>query len=500
GFGFALFFGLRGERPIQGLRRLLAPLVAIFTIGTLIGILQLVPAYVVAQFSQRASGFGHTGYAIKPLELLNFFHLTPNRGLDAYLYMGMVAVLFLIFSFWIRKNQFVSFFRWVFLITLALSIQGSPLFGLLVKLPIFNMFQGAARFMLVGIFAAAVLVGFGFDYLMRLRVQDFKKVLPNLITVTGIIGIIFLTIIILHPKTVNSVLLSLIFLATAVLILGFVKNYKLAAAACISIAALEFILIFYRFNAPTMISRKIYEREPATVSFLRQYSNRLLPLFVDDWDDLYFFNFLSPAKPPVNDRLYEMSLGLKTYRPNFQLLYGVPNLEINDPLLNTNLARMLALLGTRQLAATGGEQKLDKVYVLASDGVDYSVREKYHLLAERISLTEFLGITHFFTDLPFNHPDFDPKIDLPIVGQALIPLIVEGSRISDLPALLYNNTGAKLPAYFASVSSYVNSDQEAYQAFKKSGFKGIFVECNGCPDIIKGVGGETEILFSGNGL
>src|SRR3990167_5044372 len=66
-----------------------------------------------------------------------------------------------------------------------------------------------------------------------------------------------------------------------------------------------------------------------------------------------------------------------SYHPNTQFLWPVANLEANEPLLNVSIGRLMALLGTRQLVTTGGEDKLNKIYLVDKDGVDLSSKEKY---------------------------------------------------------------------------------------------------------------------------
>ncbi len=520
-FGFALFFGLRGERlvhpphrsamwRVQGLKHLLVPLIIIFFIGTMIGVLQLVPAYVMLQFSQRAEGFGHAGDVIGPAELFNFFHLTPSRGLDAYLFMGITAFVFFVFSFWIRKNHFVTFFRWMFFGALVLSIQGSPLFSFLVKLPVFNMFQGAARFMLIGMFAAAVLAGFGFDYLIKLRFEDLKKLPVRLTIVAAAIGVILLTTSLIFPKAIISVLLSLIFLMTVFLVWRFMKNRQLTVFSCIVLVILEFIIIFYRFNGATIALRSFYEQDPLTAAFLLKKPGRILPLFADDWDDGYFYQWFDKLSPPAEEADYLFQFSRETYRPNFQLLEGIPNLEANEPLLNIPMGRMMALLGTRQLVTAGGEEKLNKIYVTSEvikevpiqgskevgvikEITDSSPKVRYKLLKERLPLIEFLGIRYAFS--VFNLTEFD--IELPRRAQGRLDIM--GSGLPPMPLTIYEIPGVRPLAYFTKISGFKENSDSAYQAFKASGFRGIFVECTDCESREFNGLGDVDIVLEENG-
>ncbi|TSC89675.1 MAG: hypothetical protein G01um10143_165 [Parcubacteria group bacterium Gr01-1014_3] len=484
-FSFVLFLGWR-DRYKKIFPRILSAFFLIFLIGTGIGLLQLVPTYVMTQFSQRSGGFAHEGYAILPEQLLNFFHLTSSRGLDAYLYPGMVPLIFLILSFWV-KREMIGFFRGVFLIAVVLSIHGSPLFQLLSHLPIFNLFQGAARFMLIGTFAAAVLVGYGSSYFMSFFEQNKKKA-TGLLCLIGVGISIFLLLalgVFKNQDTLFSVMISAIILAIALAIaLDYPFSFRShkVLALCI-LAFLEFIVIFYRFNISTIVSRSFYEKDPPTAAFLRETRERVLPLFTDDWDDLFFSIFHPGYTPPKDDFLYNSSFNLPTYRPNFQLLYGVENLEANEPLLNVEMGRLMALVGTRQLVTTGGEKKLDKTYII-KDNRDFSIIEKYRLLASRLPLADFLGIRYFMTFLPFDHNDFAPKIDLPRIGEWSLNLRVGDDDIAHIPIAIYNNPTAKPLVYFANITDFKSDPSEIYRSFKASGFRDIIVECSVSPRII----------------
>lgn len=140
----------------------------------------------------------------------------------------------------------------------------------------------------------------------------------------------------------------------------------------------------------------------------------------------------------------------------------------------------MSFLGTRQLVTTGGEKKLDKTYLLNDAGEDTSIREKYRLLSGRVPLADFLGVTHFFTYLQFDHPNFSPKIAKLILGTWDLDLETDDFDIPPIPISVYENPSAKPPAYFSTINGFSKNEDEAYNAFKKSGFEEVFVECASC--------------------
>lgn len=482
-FAFILFLGIKKEKTGRSLAQMAAFLFLIFILGTLIGSLQIVPTYVMTQLSQRSSSFGHEGYALQLKDLFNFIRLTPDRGLDAYLYMGIAPLFLFIFS-WFSRGAMINFFRWAFLIALSLSLAGSPLFGIIIKIPPFSFFQGAARFMLVGIFASSLLAGYGLDWLLRREEEIGKKLLGIAqYALFGLFTLLSLALVLNGKLSGLSVLISSAFLGAIVVVITIWWDQpQRLAAALMSLALIEGIVTFYRFNSDAFYPRNSYEKNTPTLDFV-SYSGRgarILPLFVDDWDDIFFFNFLSQHKPPTNDWHYNLSIWLPTYRPNLQLLHGVPTLEANEPLLNVSIGRLMAFMGTRQLVTTGGEKKLDKIYLLNDAGDDISVREKYRLLSEWMPLANFLGITHFFTYLPFDHPNFNPQISKPLLGTWNLALETSSFYIPPLTIFVYENPTAKPPAYFSEISGFFENEDAVYDAFLKSGFNGVFVGCASC--------------------
>jgi len=200
---FTVFLALRNRTVAK---KMLVCFFLIWTIGTLIGLFQIIPTYVIAQFSGRSGGLDYEaaqGYAIGLEELLHFFHLTPNRGLEAYLYMGVVPLILFVLSF-LSKNPSAKFFRWLFVIAFIVAFKGSPLFWLLNKLPVFNYFQGASRFLIVAALAVAVLVGLGAEYLAQeirgLKVERLKRWFTGI--ALAIAGLMLLTLIILWSPAV----------------------------------------------------------------------------------------------------------------------------------------------------------------------------------------------------------------------------------------------------------------------------------------------------------
>lgn len=499
GLAFAIFLSFRDK---SAARRAIICFFFIYGIGTLIGLLQVIPTYLIAQFSGRGGGLDYEtakGYAIGFKELFNFFHFTPNRGLEAYLYMGVVPLILFVISFF-SKNSSVKFFRWLFVVAFVIAIKWSPLFWLINKLPIFNYFQGAARFLILGAISTVVLVGFGADFLSDLLKQmkaSHAKRLFNVV-VFSVACLMLLTIMILQSRQVfSSLIFSAIFLAlTYVASRFFFQKPSLLLFILALITAADFIFVFYSFYGSQSIERLAYERKPLTAQFFQKNTGRILPVFVDDWDDAYFYQLFEKSAPPAEEASYLFDLLYETYHPNLQLLSLVENLEANEPLLNVEMGRMMALLGTRQLVTTGGEEKLNKLHIVKEDPqklTDISVAEKYKLLKERLPLIDFLGIRYLLSA-------YGPKgsnIELPV--KAFAELKIMGEGLPPMPMFIYENPNARPLTYFSKITDFKENDESAYKAFKESGFDGIFVTCGDCEKKSFTAEGEVHLEKKENG-
>lgn len=472
--GFVVWLVLKSETKKRVLFRVGSAFLVMFLFGTIIGLLQIVPTYVSSQLSGRAGGLSYEvaqGDTIAPLEFFNFFHLATGGSTDAYLYMGVVPLFFLILSFF-SKEPVLKFFRWLFIIALAIAVKYSPLFWLLHELPIFNLFKSASRFMLVGIFAASVMAGFGWQYFAHLW-QD--KNTGRLLRLSKIILIAIATVLVLaipafnfETKRLVAILFSLLFVGLIWLVIRR-PSAKLFLLGLI--AAADFVYAFYFFHQPIllpqiplMISRQIYEEPPPGADFLQKNPGRMLWVLPDDFDNDFYLSVKVPQPSGmVNTTIYDW----KTFGPNTALFHDVASLEAYDPLLNVEAGRLMALLGAgRQLRSVsiGGEQKLDKLDLPSADQIE--------ILKRRLPLANFLGIKYLVTGyileeanmglIPASSVEFDffktPK---------LIPLMA-----------IYENPNAKPIAYFSKITEFVPDKDTAYQKFKASGFKGVFVECD----------------------
>jgi hypothetical protein len=468
-----------------------------FALGTLIGLLQIVPAFVLMNLSGRAGGVSASmGDTITPQEFLNFTHIMPEGSTDAYLYIGVVGLLFLIISFF-SKNSFAKFFRWVFLAALAIAVQYSPLYWFLHQFPPFKFFQSASRSMLIGTFASVILAGFGIEqFILWIKERNFLKIKKIIFPImVGIAAALILALMVFPPKSrhVISVLVAGLFLLTTFIIISKKLHHPKLLLLLAAVAAADFIYVFFIFtqpfigpHPPFMISRRLYQEDPPGAAFLRENPGRIFWVFPDDFDnDFYYAVNLPQPKDVYTERVYNW----KTYNPNSYLVHGVENLEGYDPILNVEMGRFMALLGAgRELrsSSTLGEQKLDKLNVTSL--------ARLQILKERMPLADFLGIRYLISGYDLKNLGFE-------VSAAATEEFKFMTTSKFVPSLtIFENLNAKPPVYFSAVSGFTHNSQTAYELFKAGGFRGIFVECRDCADDFSSYSGEAAIIKRESGL
>ena len=74
-----------------------------------------------------------------------------------------------------------------------------------------------------------------------------------------------------------------------------------------------------------------------------------------------------------------------------------------------------------------------------------------------------------------------------------------GSGLPPMPINIYEVPTARPLAYFAKISGLMENSDLAYQAFKESGFRDIFVECSDCESNELSGEGKVEITLEENG-
>ena len=180
--GYALYLAWV-VRP--GIRRL-----GLFALPLLLGVAlaaaQLLPSYELTQASVRSEGLDpdfFASFSLHPLYLVSLLwpfilgNPYPNASIELVGYVGWLPLLLAILAPFVvrrpaepttRSSRLTFFFAGLALVALALALgRWNPIYMLLVRLPVLNLFRVPARYLYWFSFAAAVLAGMGLDGLLR---------------------------------------------------------------------------------------------------------------------------------------------------------------------------------------------------------------------------------------------------------------------------------------------------------------------------------------------
>ena len=444
GGAFSVFLGWKRKG------RALVYFLLIVFIGTFLALVQLVPVFVISQFSARAVGLSYeqaSDGAIEPADLLDFFWPRPlnqpeSRG---YLYMGLVPFVFFLgsfFSFFLPKHRLARFFRWLFLISIFIAVSSSPLFWVLNKLPLFNYFRIPRYFMYVGTLGAVVLSALGFNHLLAHFRSSVKKWL-----ISSAVLLIFIDFMVVYFYFYESV----------------PKNM---------LGEREWAFNFNIDGARNGFSQNVPP-------------GRAYALFPDEGRMEFYFSFAK--QPPPTDSVEIVSYNMATLYPNYNLIRGLENIELYDPLAHWYLSRYLAFLGGRNtISQIEPAEKLSKR--------DIEVQDKLKIFKEHKGLADFLGIKYLITGLDLKQYGFD----LPLIGET-IRLVLKTSTKERLLLLvsIYDNPDIRPLVYLAPIAGFAKDSQDAFDSFRDSGWQGVFVECGECGarDIITAIHQDINIVL-----
>jgi hypothetical protein len=171
-------------------------------IGMGLAAIQLIPAWQLKQLSALSESRGYdfvTAYSLPKFRLFSF--LFPNflgnpvigyKGEpffeEHHGYVGILPLILATLAWGKRRDPQVRFFGLLAPLSIVLAIgKETPLYHLLVHVPVFNYFRIHARWLLVLTFCLAVLAGYGLDYLSEQREKRSLANLGKWLTIGGLV-------------------------------------------------------------------------------------------------------------------------------------------------------------------------------------------------------------------------------------------------------------------------------------------------------------------------
>lgn len=496
---FALYLGFLEKRYF----RFLFILILMVLGSVLAALIQLIPSYLFIQFSvAKAGGLGHWQAVKEGLQIGDLAKLflpyfdAPFLPLSLeWLYIGILPLFFFFYAFTLKSKKIIGFFSFLFLFFLLLSINHSPLFWLLHHLPIFNFIHFSFRWMMVGSFSIAVLVGLGIKKLSeenlsrRFLIRILKWLVIAAVSFSAAVSLViyfvgdkmlaflkqyFLKNI--YPKTSGlpleyyydylagiffqfksllylsnpKVFVPIIFLTAGYFLLnrffqGKIKKERFIRWIALFVA-LNFVLVFAFFG--NYFPRKIFDEEPKTVKFLRTQEKGRILTFLGKTAEFRKVEVSYGGQIPAGELFKFKS---EMLFPNVNFLYGLESAALYEPLMSKDMAKLLALAGA---------DRVEKFESLAD--LNISLEEKAKILAERKNILDFLGVRYILSAYSLNEETF--------------PKIFETKATSlGIPVYIFENKSARPLYYF---SGQIDGNFEKIDFLGQEGIKLIGRENN----------------------
>ncbi len=314
----------------------LVPLVCVFVLGAGIAAAQLMPTFELAEFTNRATGLEarfFNAFSLRPIHfalLLDPFLLGnpwPNVSVEVIGYVGLLTLALAVGAILVRRDRRIVFFVFVALAALLLGTGDlNPVYRAMRHLPLFNYFRVPSRFLFWFTFAAAMLAGFTFDYLLeRARVTERWTRVQKLtllvltILIAAVVGLVPSLPLETWLLVWNWLPLLLAFVAVWILLGArrglFERTTLVTVVAGVIVIDLALFAAVYSKTYNSMTSVSDFYRRPDSLSALKGLGAQEGRAFTSLW--------IYPWQSVMRESLY----------PNIGMIYGVPHAFGYTPLV-----------------------------------------------------------------------------------------------------------------------------------------------------------------------
>ena len=466
--------------------------------GTAIALFQLIPTAVFISLSARVDQISQLvpwRDGIRPQDiiglLLPYFHYPFSPLSIEYVnYWGILPLLFIVIAFKMRpikflldeKKKYIIFFSFLFLVGSFLSVNNSSLFWLIHHLPIIDLLRGAARWMLVTSFAAAILIGFGLDIVndnfeeMRknVKVKIVSKTLKwasvflvsvSFLSVSGLFlkdKILFLANayfdkFILSDKMKLSLdfyhnyisklfydlvysfsplnprfIIPFVFLLVSYFVIRLYISGKFHRKWFIFIVSviifLNFVAVYY-FNNNVAPRSAIY-KEPATVKFLLGQEPRRV------------FSFFRPVAiqslGDYDDTQDNLVLKSELLFPNKNIVYKIESIDYEgDPMTNKSMSKLVEYVGGAASSFT---------HIEGIDSMKLTHEERFDIFMSRKPILDFLNTKYLISSYGADSKDITKIFETKVTDKKI-------------PVYVYRNDKARPLYYFTDEYWLVDVDK-----------------------------------------
>ena len=457
-------------------------------VGSLAGLLQLVPTFALVPLSIQffSGGYSHSEairYGLRPEGVFSFFLPYVDHPLLSIrpLYIGILPIIFLIYGFTLNLKKSAGFFSSCLVITLLFAMERSPFFWLLHHVPPIHLIHGPDKWLFVSLFPAALLAGFGLDNFTDQKLARDRRVSP-------VLHVLRWLLLFISSLSVLSFLITRVFKERLLFLLNtyfdtfvysashqFTLNYYHNYIAGLLERALR---IFYPFNVKFLLpfffwaggytllffyepmkhafkkfalfsvifaaanlsvvfmlmgesrTERRFTEKPQTVTFLQQRLHAGERTFTFLGTTAIFEKLIASHQgadtKELAGEIYNMNTELLLLNTN--LRYGIENAEYLDPLAPVNVSSLLAYIGSAAESPYGAGTLLNS---------PFSIAGKSRLFAARRPIISLLGIRYILSAYPLD--------------ERIFPKIFETTATSrNIPVAIYENTSARPLYYFTT--------------------------------------------------
>ncbi|MBI4791060.1 MAG: YfhO family protein [Chloroflexi bacterium] len=314
----------------------LIPLALFFAIGVAITAVQLIPTFELAGFTNRASGLESrffNAFSLRPIHYLMLFHPFlqgdpfPQVSVEVMGYVGFLVLILAMGAPLMRRDRRVVFFTVIALVALFLGLGDQNIFYRALRhLPLFNYFRVPSRFLYWYTFAAAMLAGIAFDYLLT-RAKVTAQITRGQKIAAAIFALLIAVIVGVVPSVPLNVWLSLwvwlplVFaFVTCWIILGarrglFTRTTLVTLVLGLTVVDLALFAAVYAKTYDSTTTVTDFYRPPDSLAALKGLSPQEGRVTTSLW--------IFPWQGVMRESLY----------PNISLIYGVPSAVGYTPLI-----------------------------------------------------------------------------------------------------------------------------------------------------------------------
>jgi Bacterial membrane protein YfhO len=245
--------------------------------------LQLWPSAKLMPHSPRALGMNYEAHSTWSLEFSKLATLVLSPGyigdsstgdfLYGFLHtahMGLLALVFILIGFFLRKEKCIGFWLMIFLFGLFFALgKYNPLYEYIYhSVPLLKMFRFPSKYFFVSSFAAIFLTGYVLDYILKHTESRHLKIIPVLsvlIIIFGMVGILGIW----QPTLGIENSMVILFVFGLIYILFYFGKIKKTVFTVVIFLLIFIDLSLKEFNLLPLIDRSFYEEKPVYMKYLQ---------------------------------------------------------------------------------------------------------------------------------------------------------------------------------------------------------------------------------------